>query len=128
MPARLAFITACHESIPGECQSQGIWRPSLIRVVQLAVAITSASSMICSSLNRAPSASRSAASMFSGRVVSRSAYRQTACSSGLNRPAWLFPPGSFSALICSSVRPCRLPEAVCERVQNPQPSRIDTRR
>src|SRR5262249_45276644 len=111
-----------------QCQSKGTWSPSLIRVVQFAVAIVSASSMICSSLNWALSASRSASSIFSGRVVRRSVYRKMACSSGVKRPAWLLPPGSFTALICSSVNPYRLPEAVCERVQKPQPSRIETRR
>jgi hypothetical protein len=85
-------------------------------LVHPAVAITITSSMICSSLKCAASASRSPGSILPGWLASRSVKRSSACSCGL-KTSLCRPPGSFSAAICSSLSPFRLPEAVWLRVQ-----------
>jgi hypothetical protein len=54
--------------------------------------------------------------MLPGWLASRSVKRSSACSCGL-KSSLCRPPGSFSAAICSSLSPFRLPEAVWLRVQ-----------
>jgi hypothetical protein len=55
--------------------------------------------------------------MLPGWLVSRSVNRRIACSSTEKTSLRRLPPGSFSALICSSISPRRFPEAVWLRVQ-----------
>ena len=88
-----------------------------MRLVQLAVAMVATSSTTCSVPKWPPRASRSTSSTLPGWLVSRSVNRRIACSSTEKTSLRRLPPGSFSALICSSVSPRRFPEAVWLRVQ-----------
>jgi len=90
--------------------STGVLRPSLTRFVKLAVAMTRTSSTICSALKCRPIASRSSCWTDAGQAVSFSVKWMAARSCSL-KTFRFDPPGSLSAWICSSLRPCRFAEA-----------------